>query len=141
MPLEAENTPPVTAELPPIFKLPEFPKSVPLVKVRLLVNVLGPAPRSSVPPDPFIVRPPPVTLPVKRAVPAVLIIETRPVVRNGPMFCAAPPAMITVELPPENVPLLIKSPKNVRPKLAVARVDPEVIFKGTLNEAFPSCLS
>ena len=135
------NTPPVAVELPPTYKIPELPKSVPLVKVRFPVKVLGPLPRSSIPPVPLIVSPPPVTLAVKRAVPPVLVIETRPVVKKGPIFCAAPPAIITGELPPVKVPLLVKSPKNVNPKLAVARVDPEVMFKGTLTEALPNCLS
>ena len=74
-------------ELPPIFRLPEFPRSVPPEMIRLPVNVFGPAPRSSVPvPEPLMVRPLPLTPPVNMAVPAVLVIETNPVVVNPPIF-------------------------------------------------------
>ena len=80
MPVPAEKTPLVTVELPPINNVPEFPDRVPFVRVRLPVNVLEPVPRSRVPPGPLMVRLPPLTIPLIEAVPAVFVIDTRPVV-------------------------------------------------------------
>ena len=89
MPVCPLNIAPVaTVELPPIFRLPELPNSVPPVSVRFPVKVFGPVPRSRVPvPEPLMVSPPPLTLPLlNTAVPVLLVIETRPVVVNPLIF-------------------------------------------------------
>jgi len=85
---------------------------------------VSPAPRSSVPPGPFIVKPVPPMFPFKMAVPAVLVINTKPVVVpfpvvvKLPIFCnSVVPAIVILELPALKVPVapMIKSPCKVRP--------------------------
>ena len=90
---------------------------VPLVLVQAPgVNVwVSPAPATpvsifSVPPEPFIVKAPPFTLPVRVATPPVLSIDTVPVVVNPAIVCAAVPARLIAEAPALNVPVLRKFP-------------------------------
>ena len=78
-----------------------------------------------------MVRLTPLTAPAKVAVPAVLVIEIRPVVVNEAILCAVvTPAKVIGELPAVNAPLFVKLPANVIPKFPVARVPPELMFNG-----------
>jgi len=122
----------------------EPPSSVPLVLVQVpLKEWVNPVPRLNVPPVPFMVSPAPLILPVKVATPEVLVIDTRPVVVKLPIFCVAVvPERVTAEFPIfHEAPFpLIKSPWKVRPKLLVASVAPELMFKGAL-ELLPICFA
>ena len=72
--------------VPPISNLLELSTIDPLVLVQAPVKAcVKPAPATPVsmfrvPPEPFIVKAPPLTLPVRVAVPPVLSIDTVPVV-------------------------------------------------------------
>ena len=85
------------------------------------------------PPIPLIVNVPPLTLPAKVAVPAVLVMETAPVVVKPAMLCATIVFAMTIdELPAVKVPpLLTKSPPRVNWRFAVASVAPLLMVRGT----------
>ena len=133
---------PVEPVISGILRVLDPPCSVPLLLVQFPVKVCTrPAPRFRVPPSPLVVRDPPLTFPVRVAVPAVFIMVTVPVVVKSSIFWAAVvPSMITVELPAVKVPELIKSPSKVNPKLEVARLAPAVMVNGTLVFV-PNCLA
>ena len=88
---------------------------------------LRPAPRSSVPPEPFMVRFVPLTALPKMAVPPVLFIKTLPVVVKPAMVCALFPEMVILELPAVKVPVLAKFPPKITGKLAVFKVAPVMV--------------
>jgi len=102
--------------LEPPFKDPAVRVTLP---VKVCVNEL---PRLSVPPEPLIVKPAPLTAPCSVAVPPVLVIVVRPVVVYPAMFCVAVLPIVMAELPAVNAPLFVKSPLNVMELLAVASV-------------------
>ena len=118
------NGAPVSLTPPPRFNVLEPPLIVPAVLVQVPVNVwVRPAPRLSVPPVPLIVSPPPLTLPVNVAVPAVLVIETVPVVvKPAILFAATVPPRVTSYEPKFNVPppVLVRFPWMVKFVLAPA---------------------
>ena len=103
------------AQLPATLIVELLPKSVPAVRVTFPVKLcVSPAPKSSVPPVPLIVNPPPFTLPVNVAVPAVFVIETRPVVVKPAMLCEAIVLAMTIgEALAVKMPLLTKLPPKV----------------------------
>ncbi len=110
----AVNVPAVLVVVPPIFSVLELPRSAPLVLVQAPVKVcVKPAPRFRVPPEPLNVKAPPLTLPVNVAVPAVLVMDTVPVVVKLPMLCVAVPAIVTPPEPLVVPPLLIRLPFKV----------------------------
>lgn len=130
LPVFGVNVPPLLVQSPALtVNVLVLPNRVPAVSVTvLLVACDKPAPRSSVPPLPFMVRPLQLILPPSVAVLPVLVIDTRPVVVNPAMLCVAVPAIVIGELPAVNVPpLLTKSPPNVTALLAVAKVTPLLI--------------
>jgi len=68
----------------------------------------------NVPPLPLMVRPPPLTEPCKVAVPAVLVIETKPVVVNPERdWVAIVPEIITGDALAVNTPELLKFPPRL----------------------------
>ena len=78
------------------------------------VNVwVKPVPKFNVPPLPLKVNPAPPTLPVNVAVPAVLVIETNPVVVKPPILCVPVPEIIIGVKVPIKVPVLVKFPAKV----------------------------
>ena len=91
------------------------PFKVPAVSVTSPVNVcVLLVPRSSVPPDPLIVRAAALTLPPNVAVPAVLVMLTLPVVVNPAILWVAIVLAIMIgEALAVNVPLLTKLPPKV----------------------------
>ena len=101
----AVNVPPPDP-FPPIYRVDEPAFRVPAVKAMLPVKVLvNPVPRLSVPPVPLTIRLAPFTLPVKVAVPPVLVIETNPVVAKPAILWVVMAPVITMgELPAVNVP-------------------------------------
>ena len=127
------------------FNVLKLPSKEPDVRVISPVKVWVPEFRSSAPPPvPLMVSPPAVIFPVKSAVPPVLFIKTTadaPEVEKVPIFCATGPEMVIGELPPVKFPPLTKLPKKVSPKLAVARVPPELMFKAAATEPFPICFA
>ena len=114
--LPGVNVPAVLVVVPPIFRVLVFPRSVPAVRVHAPVKVwTNPVPRSSVPPEPFKVKPAPPMLPANTAVPPVFVIETSPVVVKPAIVCDPAPPIVIGEAFAVNVPLLIKFPPNVNP--------------------------
>ena len=95
------------------------PLRVPATRLQVPLKVwVNPAPRFNTPaevPVP-IVRPTPVTLLVKVAIPEALVITTFPPVVKPAIFCVSVvPLIVIMEVPALNVPLLIKSPCSVSP--------------------------
>ena len=115
VPVPAVKVPPDPLVSPPIFKVLVLLFKVPAVMVQSPVKVWVKAPRFSVPPEPFIVKAPPFTFPVKVAVPAVFVIETNPVVVKPAIDCVPLPAMVIGDALAVNVPLLVKLPPRVTP--------------------------
>ncbi len=110
----------------------ELPFSVPAVRVTLPVNVCVPEPMSMVPPEPLMVKATPLILPEIVAVPAVLVIDTVPVVVNPETVCVvALLAMITPPEPDVKVPLIMKSPPTVSKLAPGVKVAPVLIVSGT----------
>ena len=130
--------PDVLVVTPPIIKVLEFPFTVPAVRVQspLKVWVRLPVPGSKfkVPPELLIIKELPDTLPVKVAVPVVLVIETFPNVVNPAMLWAAIVFVITIgELPAVKVPpVFTKLPPKVSWLFPVIRVPP-LMVNGTFT--------
>lgn len=125
VPVEAVKVPVLPVKLPVKLKVLEPPSSVPAVNVTApLIWCDKLVPRFSVPPLPLMVNPPPMILPVNVAVPAVFVIETKPVVVKSSMLCVvAVPAIAIAELPPAKVPdVVVKFPFRV----TVATLPPTV---------------
>ena len=138
MPEFAVNVPPVpentlvVAAVKLMVLVP--PSSVPFVLVQVpLKECVFPVPRFSVPPKPLRVSPPPDTLPVKVATPAVFVIETRPVVVNPAILWATTvPAMTIGEDVEVKIPRFTKLSPNVVEKLPVFKDALALIVTGAL---------
>ena len=117
----------------------EPPFNVPAVLVQVPVKVcVNEVPRFKVPPVPLIVKPAPFTFPVNVAVPAVLVIDTVPVVVKSSIFCGViVPAIVIPPAPLVSVPAFIKSPLNVIRFAPGVSIAPVFIFNGTLLVLFP----
>ena len=112
----------------------ELALSVPAVSVTSPENVwVKLEPKFKIPPPgPLTVNPPPVTFPVKVAVPVVFVMETSPEVEKLPIFCvAAVPVIVTAPVPLVKVPELIKSLLKVKPLAPVVRVEPLLMVSAT----------
>ena len=127
---EPEKTVPVEVRL----RMLDPQLSVPAESATAPLNVCARAvPRLKVPPVPLMVRPPPLTGPVKVTIPAVFVIETGPVVVNPDILCVdALPANVTPPVPlvKTPVPLIVKLPPSVNRLVPVKSVAPVLIVKG-----------
>ena len=66
------------------------------------------------------------------AIPAVLVMDTLPVVENPLMVCEIVPAKVIPPAPDVNVPLLVKLPCSVSKFEPGLNVAPLLMVKGTL---------
>ena len=117
MPVEGVKVPPdpeTTVGATVKLRVLDAPSRVPAVLVQVPEKVwIHPAPRFRVPPFPLIVRPPPLTGPVRVAMAPVLVIETTPVVEKPAILCVPVPLIVTGEALAVIVPLLTKFPPKV----------------------------
>jgi len=119
VPVPAANNDPIPPQAVALvelsFNVLEPPFRLPAVRVTSPENVwVNPVPRFNVPPVPLIVNPAPLIEPCMVAVPAVLVMETNPVVVNPEsVWVVMAPEIIIGEAFAVKIPELLKLPPRL----------------------------